>query len=297
MVKKIFIPILCALILSAATGITAFADSAEDNIEAKEETVAAETADSTVPMTSDSVSDNSVETANNSSAVYDSTSTLDSYNSSLSSSDSDTDTSKSETNKVLDDDEYGLIRNLVDELAKENEKKDYYADPHYDTDGNGSLVDNQQIIYNSAEMQFISVTTKDGHVFYVLINYSAKKGEDNVYFLNKVDDFDLYALLYADDSENDMTPKEAADLALGENEKEPAEEGYAEAEPSREEDFESSESQNSSNNMMIYGIGALCILGAAFYFSKNKKGNNKAKTPKEDLDDFDYDNDDVEIDE
>jgi uncharacterized protein YukJ len=35
-------------------------------------------------------------------------------------------------------------------------------------------------------MQFISVTTKDGHVFYVLINYAAESGEDNVYFLNNV---------------------------------------------------------------------------------------------------------------
>ncbi|MFR1486043.1 MAG: CD1107 family mobile element protein [[Eubacterium] siraeum] len=52
-------------------------------------------------------------------------------------------------------------------------------------------------------MQFIAVTAKDGHVFYVLINYSAQNAEDQVFFLNKVDDYDLYALLYAGAEDDD----------------------------------------------------------------------------------------------
>ena len=52
-------------------------------------------------------------------------------------------------------------------------------------DGNATLIKLEQIIYNTEEMQFIAVTTNDGHVFYVLINYTAANGEDNVYFLNK----------------------------------------------------------------------------------------------------------------
>lgn len=63
---------------------------------------------------------------------------------------------------------------------------DFYGDPYYDTDGNASLIKSEQIIYNTEEMQFIAVTTKDGHVFYVLINYSAENGEDQVFFLNNV---------------------------------------------------------------------------------------------------------------
>ena len=69
---------------------------------------------------------------------------------------------------------------------EESNLPDFYGDDYYDTDGNATLVKSEQIIYNSEEMQFIAVTTKDGHVFYVLINYSAENGEDNVYFLNNV---------------------------------------------------------------------------------------------------------------
>lgn len=63
---------------------------------------------------------------------------------------------------------------------------DYFSDDYYDTDGNAALIKEESIIYDSEKMQFIAVTTKDGHVFYVLINYSAESGEDAVYFLNNV---------------------------------------------------------------------------------------------------------------
>ena len=92
------------------------------------------------------------------------------------------------------------FREVMSELAEADTTDvvtDYDGDSYYDTDGNATLIKSEQIIYNTEEMQFIAVTTKDGHVFYVLINYTADNGEDNVYFLNKVDDYDLYALLYA----------------------------------------------------------------------------------------------------
>lgn len=87
---------------------------------------------------------------------------------------------------------------------------DYYGDDYYDTDGNATLIKQEKIIYDSEEMQFIAVTTKDGSVFYVLINYSAEGNEDNVYFLNKVDDYDLYALLYQDDEDSQNTNPDSA---------------------------------------------------------------------------------------
>ena len=75
---------------------------------------------------------------------------------------------------------------IMDELADSKGTPDYENDPYYDTDGNATLIKSEKIVYNSEEMQFIAVTTKDGHVFYVLINYSAENDEDQVFFLNNV---------------------------------------------------------------------------------------------------------------
>lgn len=87
-----------------------------------------------------------------------------------------------------------LVNDTLEEQASSESTEettiDFFADDYYDTNGNATLIQEENIIYNSEEMQFIAVTTKDGHVFYVLINYSAENGENNVYFLNKVDDYD-----------------------------------------------------------------------------------------------------------
>ena len=72
-------------------------------------------------------------------------------------------------------------------VSDDNEEEtvpDYYGNDYYDTEGNASLVKENNIIHESEEMQFISVTTRDGSVFYVLIDYTAET--DNVYFLNNV---------------------------------------------------------------------------------------------------------------
>lgn len=96
-----------------------------------------------------------------------------------------------ETSSVSEDntDDMEKFREVMGELAEAGTtevKPDYYGDSYYDTDGNATLIKSERIVYNSEEMQFIAVTTKDGHVFYVLINYSAENAEDQVFFLNNV---------------------------------------------------------------------------------------------------------------
>lgn len=96
-----------------------------------------------------------------------------------------------ETSSVSDDntDDMEKFREVMSDLAEAGTTEvapDYYGDDYYDTDGNATLIKSERIVYNSEEMQFIAVTTKDGHVFYVLINYSAENDEDQVFFLNNV---------------------------------------------------------------------------------------------------------------
>ena len=96
-----------------------------------------------------------------------------------------------ETSSVSEDntDDMEKFREVMSDLAEAGTTEvapDYYGDDYYDTDGNATLIKSERIVYNSEEMQFIAVTTKDGHVFYVLINYSAQNAEDQVFFLNNV---------------------------------------------------------------------------------------------------------------
>lgn len=78
------------------------------------------------------------------------------------------------------------VTSVSPDTYAEEEINKYFSDSNYDTDGNATLIKKEKVIYDSEEMQFIAVTTKDGSVFYVLINYSAAGDEDNVFFLNKV---------------------------------------------------------------------------------------------------------------
>lgn len=194
-----------------------------------------------------------------------------------------------------------------DENTTDESAVDYYDNEYYDTDGNATLINNQKIIYNSDEMQFISVTTKDGNVFYVLINYSDEDNIDNVYFLNKVDDYDLYALLYAgdDEEENAIDPEAAADAAntANSNKKnnsdnslggEAAEDAQSESE--KTENTTTSATSSMTKNLMILG-GALVIGGLIFVVLLSMKKKNKSTTAKSDVFDEFEDEDDTEINE
>lgn len=165
---------------------------------------------------------------------------------------------------------------------------DYYGDDYYDTDGNATLIKQEKIIYDSEEMQFIAVTTKDGSVFYVLINYSAEGNEDNVYFLNKVDDYDLYALLYQDDedSQNTNPDSAAAEAASNANKGKNNNNVVNEATTTTDSAAQQTSSKNQSNGsktLMITGVGVAVLAAAGFIFYKMKNGKSKKKSNSDDL--------------
>lgn len=172
---------------------------------------------------------------------------------------------------------------------------DYYGEDKYDTAGNLSLVKEQKIIYDSSEMQFIAVTTKDGHIFYILIDYTAIEAAENgeegadaretVYFLNKVDDYDLFTLLY-DDSDEDGN--NAYYQMLGSSSSEPDSDIESE-----DEEEESSTSKSSGIPLWALMLGTVAVIGGAYYFIKIR---GKKKQPIED-DDFDFEDEDEEINE
>ena len=64
-------------------------------------------------------------------------------------------------------------------------------------DGNMTLVDD---IDGEADKQFITVVTKNGNYFYIIID-RADDGENTVHFLNQVDEADLLALMEEEQAE------------------------------------------------------------------------------------------------
>ena len=214
----------------------------------------------------------------------------------------------SAANMKLDEED---MQKLVDEIqhnktamensgdATDSTVHDYYADDYYDTDGNATLIKQEKIIYDSEEMQFIAVTTKDGNVFYILINYSAEGNEDNVFFLNKVDDFDLYSLLYAgNEGEEEKDPaeqaKKYADAATNGGVtaavSNRAEETTGETESAEEKSTTKQPSSINSNTLILIGVGVLAVIGGVVLVLKKGKFVKKKNTGAEDFEE-DYDDD------
>ena len=204
--------------------------------------------------------------------------------------------SETETGKAAggESDDFDKMMDMFGEAIENQNNTDNFEDS--DTKGNASLIKEEDIIYESEKMQFISVTTKDGDVFYILINYSAEDGEDNVYFLNKVDDFDLYSLLYADDEDSDKSVDSAeqaslyADAASNGHSKNPeATESESSEETSTENEAQPAKHGPMNNSILL--VGGIAVLGVIafviFMIKTGKLGGKKKKT--EEPDDFEED--------
>ena len=160
---------------------------------------------------------------------------------------------------------------IVDEIFdRANDDNKYYTDDYYDTEGNATLIKEEQVIYESEEMQFIAVTTKSGDVFYILINYSAASDENNVYFLNKVDSLDLYSLLYMTDEEKESgidpeNVQKAEDAVLGHTSSETVETATDETAESDEKTNETVTKQSGGmNTTLLLGIGIIALIAIGF---------------------------------
>lgn len=296
--KRFFSAVMAAMMLSLASVGAVSASAAETTDSAVESVEQATTA-----ADNDSSEDGS-ETEGTTAKATETSAEDSSSETETTSSVSEGDYSMEDFMKVMAQ----LAENGNGTVTANDSRPDYDGDPYYDTDGNATLIKSEQIIYNTEEMQFIAVTTKDGHVFYVLINYTAESGEDNVYFLNKVDDYDLYALLYAGEEDKDGNPKytpdeamQAAEKANGrvnsdDNSSDTAETSETTADGESAEDGENAPVKKAPANMSsIYLVGIIALIGfgaGAFFLFKKKKGDNGVRKPEFDPDDYKSDDDD-----
>ena len=169
-------------------------------------------------------------------------------------------------------------------------------------DGNATLVDDF-----GGNKQLITVTTKNGNYFYILIDRD-DEGENTVHFLNQVDEADLLALM--EDGSTEAAPpavcsctgkckagkvnvscpvcKDNMTACSGK-----------EAEPETEEPPEQPKEKGNAGGLVLFLVVALLGGGGALYYFKFMKPKQSVKggTDLEDFDFDDYDEDEPEPDD
>ena len=151
-------------------------------------------------------------------------------------------------------------------------------------EGNLTLVDDYHTDYSDGSgQQFITLVSKSGATFYLVIDRNAK-GQQTVHFMNLVDEADLLSLMEDEDAEAYTAEKEAA--AQAEQERKQAEE---DAKKAAEEAEASGSEQTGGNKVTKYAatfLGVLALVGLAagggiYTFMKQKQ---KKQAEKEALD-------------
>ena len=151
-------------------------------------------------------------------------------------------------------------------------------------EGNLTLVDDYHTSYSDGSgQQFITLVSKSGATFYLVIDRNAK-GQQTVHFMNLVDEADLLALMEEDAADAYTAEKEAA--AQAEQERKQAEE---DAKKTAEEAEASGSEQTGGNKVTKYAatfLGVLALVGLVagggiYTFMKQKQ---KKQAEKEALD-------------
>ncbi len=170
---------------------------------------------------------------------------------------------------------------------KPEKEAETVSDKGLTPDGNMTMVDD--IGGSTSEgQQFITLVTKNGNTFYMVIDRD-DDGNENVHFMNLVDEADLFALLDEDaqtaytESQKPSEPEKPAGT-------EPAEPAEPEKQP---------EPQKKSNNwapLMLLVLAAIGGVGGFLFVSVNKKKKEQeAAKPDPDADYKDEEDEEYEI--
>ena len=150
-------------------------------------------------------------------------------------------------------------------------------------DGNMTLVDDIAVS-SDGHKQFMTVTTKSGHIFYIIVDRD-DKGTNTVHFLNQVDERDLMDLMSDED-------KEEIEESTGAKVEAPVQE-TTDADSETAEDTSTKKKTSAPNPILglciVLGLGGV----AAFYFISN---SDSFKRKKKGVDpDSDYADDYIDI--
>ena len=148
-------------------------------------------------------------------------------------------------------------------------------------EGNLTLVDDYHTNYSDGSgQQFITLVSKSGATFYLVIDRNAK-GQQTVHFMNLVDEADLLSLMEEEDADAYTAEREAAEqdkLKAEEEAKKTAEEAAASG---TETPTENKVTKIASGFLGVVVLTALAAGGGFYAFAKRKR---KKQAEKEALD-------------
>lgn len=155
-------------------------------------------------------------------------------------------------------------------------------------DGNLTLVDDIGTDTTSGK-QFITLATKSGNVFYLIIDRD-DEGNENVHFLNLVDERDLLYLMDEDEAEEYQSETEEPEAT------ESTEPEESTTDPETETEPEPEETEQKSTNLLPIAVLLLVLLaggGAFLYKQMQKKKQTEQERPDPDADYLDSDEEDT----
>ena len=152
--------------------------------------------------------------------------------------------------------------------------------------GNLTLVDDLGE-RNTAGQQFVTLVTKNGNYFYLIIDRD-EKGEENVHFLNLVDEQDLFALMEEDEAaayQSQLVAEQEAREAAERAARETAAASQSGETGSDDQDEEPvKESKKASVAPVLIIILLMAAGGGGWFFLQAKKKKQAASAPDPDAD-------------
>ena len=142
----------------------------------------------------------------------------------------------------------------------------------------------------AGDLQFMTVQTKDGTVFYLIIDHSSNSR--NVYFLNQVDASDLLAIMNDEEvdayEESLMEKEESKSKVIQPEQEEVREPAQEKEEKNYESKDEKKEKKDSALPLAaVLGVIAAGVLGG-YYFFKIRPERNGSKIDRMEFEDDEY---------